>query len=123
MGPRVLLVDDQAAFRAVARRMLETAGFVVVGEAVDARTALQAAGELAPDVVLLDVRLPDCSGVDVARLIRRAVPPPVVVLTSTADYSHAVDGCGAQGFISKAQLSGATLRATIAPYELERRTE
>lgn len=113
MVPTVLLVDDQAAFRAVARRLLESDGFLVIGEAADALSAVRAAGELAPDVVLLDVRLPDGSGVDAARRIRDVDRPPAVVLTSTADYAHAVNGCGAQGFIPKAQLSGARLRAAI----------
>ncbi len=119
MGPKVLLVDDQATFRAVARRMLESDGFVVVGEAADARSAVQAALDLAPDVVLLDVRLPDRSGVETAGLIRRADSPPIVVLTSTADYAHAVRGCGAQGFIAKAQLSGARLRAAMVGRDRE----
>ncbi len=86
----------------------------MIGEAADGHSALQAAAELAPDVVLLDVRLPDRSGLDTARMIRNVDPPPVVVLTSTADYAHAVKGCGAQGFIPKAALSGARLRAAIA---------
>lgn len=114
MVPTVLLVDDQAAFRTVARRLLESDGFLVIGEAADARSAVRAAGELAPDVVLLDVRLPDGSGLDSARLIRDVDRPPVVVLISTADYAHAVNGCGAQGFIPKGQLSGARLRAALA---------
>ncbi|MDQ4037084.1 MAG: response regulator transcription factor [Actinomycetota bacterium] len=113
MVPTVLLVDDQAAFRTVARRLLEADGFHVIGEAADARSAVRAAGELAPDVVLLDVRLPDRSGLDSARLIRDVERPPVVVLISTADYAHAVNGCGAQGFIPKGQLSGARLRAAL----------
>ena len=114
MVPTVLLVDDQAAFRTVARRLLESDGFRVIGEAADARSAVRAAGELAPDVVLLYVRLPDGSGVDAARRIRDVEGPPVVVLISTADYAHAVHGCGAQGFIPKGQLSGARLRAAMA---------
>lgn len=114
VGRTVLVVDDQAAFRAVVRRLLETDGFVVVGEAGDASTALRAARELDPDVVLLDVRLSDRSGIEVARLIRSGSSPPAVVLTSTADYAHAVPGCGAQGFVPKALLSGATLRAAMS---------
>ncbi len=113
MVPTVLLVDDQAAFRTVARQLLEADGFLVIGEAADARSAVRAAGELTPDVVLLDVRLPDGSGVDTARLIRDVERPPVVLLISTADYAHAVNGCGAQGFIPKGQLSGARLRAAL----------
>lgn len=110
----MLVVDDQAGFRAVVRRLLESDGFVVVGEAGDGGTALRAASELGPDVVLLDVRLPDRSGIEVARLIRDGPKPPAVVLTSTADYAHAVPSCGAQGFVPKTHVSGATLRAAMA---------
>jgi len=110
MGRTVLIVDDQPEFRRLARELLEADGFVVVGEAVDARTALSAARDLRPDVVLLDVRLPDGSGVDVARTLSGWAAPPVVVLTSTADYSQAVEGCGAIGFIPKSRLSGGAFR-------------
>lgn len=113
MSRTVLIVDDQSAFRILARELLEADGFVVIGEANDARAALKAAHDVRPDVVLLDVRLPDGSGVDVARTMRAWVDPPVVVLTSTADYSHAARGCGAAGFISKRLLCGQTLRAAI----------
>ena len=113
MDHTVLIVDDQAAFRRLARALLEADGFVVVGEAGDAAQALEAAHRLAPDVVLLDVRLPDASGVEVARLMLAWSAPPTVVLTSTADYERAAGECGAQGFISKGQLSGPALRATI----------
>ena len=99
MGPSVLVVDDQEAFRAVARALLERDGFRVVGEAVDGATALLAERDLRPDVVLLDVRLPDRSGLEVARAIRATAGAAQVVLTSTADYSHAAAGCGARAFL------------------------
>jgi DNA-binding NarL/FixJ family response regulator len=114
MGPSVLVVDDQAAFRAVARALLERDGFDVVGEAVDGTTALLAERDLRPDVVLLDVRLPDRSGLDVARAIGALPNGAQVVLTSTADYSHAIDECGARGFVPKVLLSGPSLRAALA---------
>ncbi len=113
VGRTVLIVDDTAAFRLVARELLESDGFVVIGEASNARAALKAACDRRPDVVLLDVRLPDGSGVDVARIVRGWVDPPVVVLTSTADYTQAARECGAAGFISKRLLSAQTLRAAI----------
>lgn len=109
----VLVVDDQADFRAVARQVLERGGFQVVGEAGDARAALEAVDLLRPDVVLLDVRLPDLTGVEVAKRISSFPAAPMVVLISTADYSHAVAGCGATGFVPKADLSGDRLSAAL----------
>jgi DNA-binding NarL/FixJ family response regulator len=113
MGRTVLIVDDHAEFRLLARELLEADGFVVVGEARDAQGALGAACDLRPEVVLLDVRLPDGSGVDVARTMTAWAAPPVVVLTSTADYTDEARQCGASGFISKGLLSGPVLRATL----------
>lgn len=109
----MLIVDDQAQFRVLARALLEADGFAVIAEAGDVRGALGAAHDLRPDIVLLDVRLPDGSGVDLARAMRSWSSPPMVVLTSTADYAYAVQECGAKGFIPKGQLSGPALRAAI----------
>jgi DNA-binding NarL/FixJ family response regulator len=113
VGRTVLIVDDQPEFRLLARDLLEADGFVVVGEAGDARAAVSAARDLRPEVVLLDVRLPDGSGVDVARTISTWAAPPSVVLTSTVDYAQAARHCGAVGFILKSRLSGAELRTAI----------
>ena len=109
----MFIVDDQPEFRRHVRELLESDGFVVVGEAGDVQSALAAGLHLRPHVVLVDVRLPDGSGTDIARAMRGWSVPPVVVLTSTADYSHAVRECGAAGFIPKAQLSGARLAAFV----------
>jgi DNA-binding NarL/FixJ family response regulator len=113
VGRTVLIVDDQPEFRRLARELLERDGFVVVGEAGDACDALSAANLLQPDVVLLDVRLPDGNGVELARLMRSWPAPPAVVLTSTADYERAAVACGAHGFVPKSRISGAALRASI----------
>ena len=113
MARTVLIVDDQPEFRQRVRELLETDGFIVVGEAGDARGALMAGHELRPDVVLLDVRLPDGSGVDVARSMRSWDRAPLVVLTSTADYSRVVRDCGAHGFIPKGGFSGSAFRALV----------
>ena len=113
MGATVLIVDDQASFRAVARALLESDGFEVIGEAADGAEALAAIRALQPDVALLDVRLPDQSGTQVARALREEPGSTTVVLTSTADYAYAVADCGAAAFIPKALLSGASLRAAI----------
>ncbi len=113
MATTIVIVDDEPAFRTVVRALLEAGGFEVVGEAADVRGALAAGRSARPDVVLLDVRLPDGSGVDAARVMRGWVDPPLVVLTSTADYSHAVVGCGATGFVPKNALSAAAVHSLI----------
>jgi len=114
--PRVLIVDDHEPFRAAARRVLTAAGFEVVPDAVDGAGALRSAGELHPDVVLLDVQLPDADGFDVARQLSRARHPPAVVLVSgrpRSDYGRLVERSGALGFIDKAELSGPRLRQEL----------
>ena len=71
MTCRVLIVDDHPSFRASARRLLEAEGFAVVGEAGDGAEALARAAELDPELILLDVQLPDLDGFEVARRVRR----------------------------------------------------
>jgi DNA-binding NarL/FixJ family response regulator len=114
--PRVVIVDDHAPFRSLARRLLVAGGFQVVGEAADGAGALVAVRDLAPDVVLLDVQLPDTDGFAVAEALAREPHAPVVVLVSSRallDYGHRVDASTARGFIAKADLSGETLLRVI----------
>ena len=113
---RVLIVDDHGAFRDVARRVLLAAGFDVVGEATDGADALRRATELCPDVVLLDVQLPDATGFDVARALAGIPAPPRVVLVSgraRTDYGGLVERSGVCGFIAKPELTGDLLRQTL----------
>jgi two-component system response regulator EvgA len=113
---RVLIVDDHPDFRAVARELLQAAGYVVSGEAAGVREAIAAVGAQAPDVVLLDVGLPDGSGFDVAAELSRDPSGPVVVLVSSReaeDYGRRVARCGAHGFLSKSRLSAATLASVL----------
>ena len=112
----MLIVDDHAPFRSLARRLLVAGGFQVVGEAADGAGALVAVRDLAPDVVLLDVQLPDLDGFAVAEELTREPGAPVVVLVSSRerlDYGHRVDASRARGFIAKADLSGETLLGVI----------
>lgn len=107
MKPSVLLVDDHDGFRAEARAMLEAAGHPVVGEAADGAAALRGAADLAPDVVLLDIGLPDGSGLDLVGPIRGVAPAAVVILISSrqaSDYGDRISRSGADGFIDKATL-------------------
>jgi DNA-binding NarL/FixJ family response regulator len=114
--PTVLIVDDHAGFRESARILLVDAGFDVVADAADGRSALEQAGRLHPEIVLLDVQLPDIDGLLVAKELVRGSWSPTVVLVSTrdaADYGRRLAESGATGFISKSRLSGDTLRAML----------
>jgi DNA-binding NarL/FixJ family response regulator len=115
--PTLLIVDDHPSFRASARAILQAEGFDVVGEAEDGATALTAAEELRPDVVLLDVQLPDMSGFDVCKQLRDDGATPAVVLVSSreaTDYGPCIERSGAAGFVTKGELSGAALAALLA---------
>ena len=116
MARRVLIVDDSAGFRAQARMLLTRAGYDVVGEADDGLSGLRAARELSPEVILLDVQLPDIAGFEVARLLHEESDPPVIILISSreaSDYGGGIDRSGANGFISKAELSALALETVL----------
>jgi DNA-binding NarL/FixJ family response regulator len=116
MAKTVLIVDDHAPFRAVARALLQLEGFEVVGEAADARSALDAVRRLQPNVVLLDVQLPDLDGFEVARRLAQAGVPPAIVLVSSRDrsaYRRRLADSPARGFIAKSDLSGAAVAALV----------
>ena len=116
MAKRVLIVDDHAEFRDVARQVLEQGGFVVVGEAIDGGGTTAAVAETQPDVVLLDVQLPDVDGFEIAEALAAASDPPIVVMTSSrdeTDFGGRLARSGARGFIPKSRLSGATLAALV----------
>ncbi len=106
MSCSVLIVDDEVAFRRDAARLLGIRGFRVVGEAGDAAEAMQAVRALGPHAVLLDVNLPDGSGVDLARELCVLPASPRVLLTS-ADAELCPEDLrrsGAVGFVPKDQL-------------------
>ena len=112
MAPSVLIVDDHPSFRAMARALLASEGYTIVGEAVDGASALVAARELRPEVVLLDVQLPDMDGFAVAAELTRDSDAPAVVLTSSreaSDFGPLIGESGARGFVPKGELCGQTL--------------
>jgi DNA-binding NarL/FixJ family response regulator len=113
----VLIVDDHAGFRRSARETLEAAGFDVVGEAGDGTAAVSAAAVLRPDVVVLDVQLPDMSGFAVCVALRAAngAAPAIVLVSSreAEEYGPLIDESGARGFVHKADLSGEALAAVL----------
>lgn len=117
MPTSLLIVDDHRPFRTAARALLQADGFEVVGEAADAAGALRAARRLEPQVVLVDVRLPDGDGFALAADLLSDRPAAAVVLTSSSDdprYPQRAAGTGARGFVAKHDLCGSALRELLA---------
>jgi DNA-binding NarL/FixJ family response regulator len=116
MERSVLIVDDHDGFRTQVRALLDAAGYEVVGEAGDGTSGVEEATRLAPDLVLLDVQLPDMSGFDVARRLRERGTEPAIVLISSrdrSDYGSRIERSGADGFISKGDLSARAIRSIL----------
>jgi DNA-binding NarL/FixJ family response regulator len=116
MTRTVLIVDDHETFRSMARALLESEGFEVIGEAGDGTSGVEAVESLHPDLVVLDVQLPDLSGFEVLERLRADGDATPVVLTSSRDaasYGDQVDTSGAVGFIPKAELSGQAIRSLL----------
>jgi DNA-binding NarL/FixJ family response regulator len=112
MAQTVLIVDDHPSFRRSARRVLEDAGYEVVGEAPDGASALAAARALRPALVLLDIQLPDLDGFEIASRLAGDPDPPAVVLTSAhdrSDFAGMIAHSGARGFLPKSDLSASAL--------------
>ena len=117
MAASVLVVDDDPAFRGLARRMLTATGLGVVGEAGTVAAATAAALDLRPDAVLVDIGLPDGDGIALARELAGLPWRPRIVLTSTdADAASPDDvlRSGADTFVPKAELPTAPLRNLLA---------
>jgi len=117
MPKTVLIVDDHPSFRRSARAILEAEGFAVVGEASTGASAVEATERLHPDVVLLDVQLPDRSGFEVCSTLHalNGAAPEIVLVSSrdACDYGGLIASCGARGFVPKAELSGDAVSALL----------
>ena len=114
--PTVLIVDDHEVFRASSRALLQAGGFDVIGEAAGGLEAIEAVSMLHPEVVVLDIQLPDLDGLDVAERLAEAPDPPAVVLVSgreAATYGPRLSQAPARGFISKSEFSGKAPAALI----------
>ena len=113
----VLIVDDHPSFRSSARAVLEADGFDVVGEADNGESALAAVRALRPDVVLLDVQLPNETGYALClRLLDLNGSSPQVVLVSSrdaCDYGELIAASGAKGFVPKADLTGEAVSSLL----------
>jgi DNA-binding NarL/FixJ family response regulator len=115
--PTLLIVDDHAPFRAEVRQLLESEGFSVIGDAADGRSALSTAARVHPDVVLIDIGLPDMDGFGVAERLANLRPPICVVLTSSRDgsiYGPRLRDTPAAGFLRKDELSGDAIRELMS---------
>jgi len=114
MAVTVVIVDDHPSFRASARTLLELEGFEVLAEAADGASGLEMAAKLEPELVLLDVALPDTNGFDVAE--RLAEGPSKVILISSReqrDLGRRIRSSGALGFVPKDRLTGRALVALL----------
>lgn len=116
MPTTALIIDDHPSFRRFARRLLEAAGYEVIGVAEDGVSGIEAVRAQQPDLVLLDVLLPDTTGFEVARELAAEPERPLVVLTSSrsaADLGALLEASEACGFISKSELSVAALASLV----------
>jgi CheY-like chemotaxis protein len=117
LSQRVLIVDDNAEFRRLARSLLEHGGYAVVGEAGDGASAVAACKSLQPAIVLLDIQLPDIDGFQVAALLAAQPAAPEIVLISSRDsrsYRRQLAVTRARGFIAKAELSADSLARALS---------
>jgi two-component system response regulator NreC len=115
MGIRIFIVDDHALIRSGLRSLLEQqTGLIVVGDADDGAKALQKSFELQPDLVLMDISLPDMSGIEITRRMREILPDVMVlILTVHEDESllRAAMRAGASGYVLKRAADAEILRA------------
>jgi two-component system response regulator NreC len=108
MPLRILIADDHAIVRQGFRALLERAGFDVVGEAVDGREAMRLAGELKPDIALLDVSMPLTNGLEAGREIQRAHKETHVVLLTMHAEDHLIAAAlrsGIRAYVLKSQAA------------------
>jgi DNA-binding NarL/FixJ family response regulator len=110
----VLIVDDHAAFRVSARTLLELEGFDVVGEAADGAAGFALAGELEPDLVLVDLALPDASGFEIAERLAEARSKVILISSREPDdFGRRIRRSGALGFVPKDHLTGSALHELL----------
>jgi len=114
----VLIVDDQAPFRSAVRTLVDLMhGWTVVGEAETGEDAVRLAGELRPDIVLMDINLPGRNGIEATHDLLAVHPPAAVVLISTyaaADVPPGAEASGAVGYLRKEELTPRVLREVLA---------
>lgn len=116
MAIKILIVDDNAVIRMALRRYLEEEeDFIVVGEAVDGRDGIAKAEELLPDVILMDLSMPEMDGIDATHIISRRQPWVKVLMLSvydSSDHCTRAVNAGAHGYVLK-ELSAVEVAAAI----------
>lgn len=111
----VLIVDDQAPFRSAARALVgRLAGFVVVGEAASGEEAIELARTLAPELVLMDIKLPGIDGIAATRAVLAERPDTVVILVSTYDAPPGALDSGAAAYVRKEDMAPSVVLETWA---------
>jgi DNA-binding NarL/FixJ family response regulator len=112
----VLIVDDHAEFRESAAALLEAGGFTVVGGAADGAAGLAEAERLRPDIVLVDVQLPDIDGFEIAERLAAFETPPQIVLISSRDlgaYGRTAPPPNVCGFLPKLELTSDAIASLL----------
>jgi response regulator NasT len=97
-GKRIVIVDDEAVIRMGLRRILEDAGHTVVAEAASGEEALRLVPEASPHLVILDIRVPEPNGIEIARRLKVEYPVPIVFLTAFSDRELLQDAADAGGY-------------------------
>ncbi len=97
-GKRIVIVDDEGVIRMGLRRILEDAGHTVVAEAASGEEALRLVPEVSPNLVVLDIRMPEPNGIEVARRLKVEYPVPIIFLTAFSDRQLLQDAADAGGY-------------------------
>jgi DNA-binding NarL/FixJ family response regulator len=116
MPPTILIVDDHAGFRRSARSLLSAEGFDVVGDVENGISGISAVRRLRPQIVLLDIQLPDIDGFAVADAMAAADPRLSIIFVSSRDvasYGPQLARAPVSGFIPKSRLDGAAIRSLV----------
>lgn len=115
---RILIVDDHEIFRRGLRSLLESRPeFQILGEAADGMQAIEKAKELKPELIVMDVSMPQLDGLQATRLIRKQLPSTKILILSQHDTSHMLSAAfeaGANGYVTKSQVSRCLLAALDA---------
>ncbi len=120
MGRTILVVDDDERFRRWAVAWLRAEGYDIVGEANGADAAVSWVRRLRPEVVLVDVQLPDLDGFELTEMLRAEPHAPAVLLISSrdaSDYGDRISSSGARGFIRKDQLTSDVIEPLLEVHD------